>query len=109
MVMIVTYDPTDYRSAVPDALAEQEAANIVARGVDTVVSNATVIDCLRVQVVEGHLSKDEVIVQFNGEPLVLDKYANFDQYPNGFCDHSVNILQELLMTRVRMSQLKRAK
>jgi hypothetical protein len=109
VVMIVTYDPTDYRSAVPDALAEQEAANIVARGVDTVVSNAMVIDCLRVQVVEGHLSKDEVIVQFNGEPLVLNKYANFDKYPNGFCDHSVNIIQELMTTQIRMRRAERSK
>ncbi len=109
MVMIVTYDPTDYRSAVPDALALQEAERIIAHGVDTVVSNAMVIDCLRLQVVKGMLDKDDLIVQFNGEPLVLNKYANFDQYPKGFGDHSVNIVQELMMTQIRMRRAERSK
>ena len=108
MVMIVTYDPTDYRSAVPDALALQEAERIIAHGVDTVVSNAMVIDCLRLQVVKGKLDKDDLIVQFNGEPLVLNKYANFDQYPKGFGDHSMNIVRELMMTQVRMRRSERA-
>lgn len=99
-MIIVTFDPTAIRYAVPDALAEAEAAKIIADGVDTVVANGIVIDHLRLLVAKEQIDRDHFAVAFNGDLLVVNEHGNFDAYPKGFCDHSVRVIETLLKTRV---------
>jgi hypothetical protein len=105
-MLIINYNETgkpcpDFKILVQ---AEEIISNYKINKVDTVhVSTENILDALRVCVLRGHLSFDDICFVINGKTVNLDKIANYINYPNDFIDISVYLLRELRNIREEIS------
>ena len=60
------------------------------------VSSSLLIDYFRLRLAQGIIAPDQIQFKFNDEILKANKYGTLEQWPNGFCDHTMNICEELL-------------
>lgn len=90
----IRYDPID-GYPIADGLAEDEAKELVAvAGPDCDTSNHLVIEYLRLMRAKGEIGS--LTILFNDEVITCNTQGMLDHWPPGFCDHSINVLSELL-------------
>ncbi len=81
---------------VPDLQVKKEALNIANKKHSVTVSQEVLIDALRILVKTGVLSSNEILFEYNGTLISVDRYGKLDEWPAGFCDLKEKLLAELL-------------
>lgn len=73
------------------------------KGIDTRISTSTslVIDAIRIAVLLGEIDRSRVVFKYNGENIHIDEYGNPSEWPRGFCDVDMNILEGILSTQCK--------
>lgn len=64
------------------------------------VSTGNIIEALRVLVSRGELNHSEIVINFGGEEITLDKLVNYSSYPKGFMDWEKGFLREIIEKRI---------
>lgn len=79
--------------------AEQLAENFNqgSRYYECFVSNATMVDAIRLLVATRVLNHEEVVFEYDDEVLRPNRYGMIERWPKGFCDIPGDILEKLLI------------
>ena len=65
-------------------------------------STAPIFNRIRVGIVEGDLTKEDVEFVFEGKILSMNDYARIDGWPNGFLDLGISFCERLLTAQSKM-------
>lgn len=60
------------------------------------VSGALMVDALRLLIAKGTLDHERVVFKYEDKLIKPNRYGYLESWPKGFCDHSCDILEELL-------------
>ena len=60
------------------------------------VASALLIDYFRLRLAQGIILPDQIQFKFNDQIIKANKYGTLEQWPRGFCDKTMDILEELL-------------
>ena len=60
------------------------------------VASALLIDYFRLRLAQGIITPDQIQFKFDDEIIKANKYGTLERWPNGFCDKTMDILEELL-------------
>jgi len=71
------------------------------------VNEPATFDALRLMIVEGRLDADDVRFEFNGEQVVVNRYGAVKDWPEGFLDEHMGILDSILRKSVEMRKRER--
>lgn len=101
--LIVVYAPNEYIGLVPDGLMENYVMEFVksaneskADFVGLLTSQELVVNWVRVNILRGLISHENVEFRFEDNIMFPDKFGYLDWWPTGFCDYNDKILTELL-------------
>ncbi len=96
--IVITYDEDGL--ATGDGKADILVDTFIdAISVEHTTSTASVIDAIRVAVVEKRIKPDDVIFIFKGEQIFVRSNGELSKWPIGFCDHQRNRMCLLLKNR----------
>ncbi|GEM_PF-4281629 len=102
---MVTIEYTKYGIATTDFQAEEMADAICEAYKDTEqdvtyrVGNEAVVQAMRLAVIEGLISSEDLQFKFKDRLLKINDLGEIENFPEGFCDISTNILFKLLKAR----------
>lgn len=98
----VTYDPND-GIVVPDGKTEQWTADVLSKWLEAgkpdtniTVGSALMVDQFRLKAKQEVFDSSEFMFVFYGKEIALYQGGRCSHWPNGFCDHSENILMQLI-------------
>ncbi len=99
--MIITYDPNSNENIVNDNQAMELMFGLIEKGEDFTVCQDMAILCTRIAVKRGLIDPDDLTYRFvdeNSEEhiLIINKDARIDEWPKGFCDHTIIYTSEIL-------------
>lgn len=104
-MLIIKY--TNEGIVVSDAKAEEWAKEIIKtylsftdEDMTIPVGTAVMISAIRLSVLEGLIPHTEIEFKFNGELLGLNKYANIEKWPKGFCDVETSFIGRILRLQI---------
>jgi len=101
-LLTVRYEPdNNLLEKVCDGKAEKYVRDIVksaSGGMYTVLytSQEVVINYVRLCILEGLISHEDVEFSFGDKIVFPDKYGHLDWWPTGFCDYNDRLLERLL-------------
>ncbi len=88
----------------------EELAEIFNKGTVSalrVVSNAAMVDAVRLLIAKGVLNHEEVVFRYEGKNIKPNRYGMIVHWPDGFCDSHDNILGDLLTASVKTRKTRR--
>lgn len=68
------------------------------------VSNAAMVDAIRLLIAKGVLDHEEVVFRYEGKDIRPNRYGMIVHWPKGFCDSRDNILEELLIASIKIQK-----
>ena len=91
----------DDAEAVADAKAQVWAEDVIKRinlagSWVAPVSTITMLDALRVQILQEAVSYEDVIIVFEDYNIVIDEHARLEEWPVGMLDYQCQFLETLL-------------
>lgn len=95
-MMIITFDPNNTDNLVPDGQVEAKAQEIADAKKDVTISQAILVDAIRVLVNQGKLDADDFLFRYKDIDLIVNDYGRIDEWPKGFCDLPTDLLTKLL-------------
>ena len=93
--MRITYDPCD-GNAIPDGYVRFTADFYYGVGGSFITSSENLITAFRLGIKTGKFEADNIIFVFGNKEFQADKAGRIADWPDGFCDTSLNMLMELL-------------
>lgn len=63
---------------------------------ETRISQAMILDALRVLIKRKVIDHKLIKIKFENNIIYVDETANLSDWPRGFCDHTENYLMELI-------------
>lgn len=85
----------------------EELAEIFHKGTVSclrIVSNAAMVDAIRLLIAKGVLDYKEVVFRYEGKDIKPNRYGMIVHWPNGFCDSRDNILEDLLTASIKIQK-----
>lgn len=64
-----------------------------------IVSNECIVDAMKLMVLEGAVSHNDVQFKFNDEILKINELGEIEKYPKGFCDQNQEIMRKVVYLR----------
>ncbi|OME54116.1 hypothetical protein BSK59_16175 [Paenibacillus odorifer] len=65
-----------------------------------VVSSEIFIDAMKLMIVEGLISHEDIVFVYNNEKLKVNYLGEIERYPSGFCDAGQKILSNVIKERI---------
>ena len=82
---------------------------LVLRQGETDVSTENAISRIRLAIVRGELPLEDVEIQFEGQPVVVNEWGVILDWPEGFCDVTANLAEQILTTMMNKVYQKRGR
>lgn len=69
-------------------------------------SSSNVFTRLRLAIVNGDISYNEVVFVFEGKDLIINQYGTINNWPNGFCDSETRDCGKILKLAIEKKKAK---
>lgn len=98
-----------------DEIIEEWIDNLITRysftnDYEVTISNEIIVDAIRLRVIKGEINYKEIEFDYKEQKLYLNEYANFSEYPEGFCTMGLNIVMQILnLQRKKRKNIKNEK
>jgi hypothetical protein len=96
MAIKIIYDPV-HGKPIPDGLLQSEVESIISGTTgEFTVSSELFIDAIRVCIVNGQISNQDIVFVYKGEEMKPDENGRLRNWPPGFCDTHQKLLRGLI-------------
>lgn len=100
--LTIHYVPNDEVQCVPDGKAKDYVYNLIKslnKQIPTVLLTCQelIVYYVRLAILDGLISYDDVVFEFDDYKLYPNKYAQFDFWPDGFCKYMDEINNSIIM------------
>ena len=96
--MKITFDDEN-GVVVPDGKLLEFASDILEKGEDVTIESELLVDAIRFNMIMESIDPDSVTFCFKDKEITVDELYNLKEYPYGFCDHHLHILQGIRYAR----------
>ena len=70
------------------------------------IANDKIIDAMKLKVLEGEISHEDLQFKFNGEIIKVYNKGEIEKYPDGFCDHTTKMLFKMNKLRREIKKME---
>jgi len=95
---------------VPDTKAYQTMKELCLKGEDVSVGSDSLFLALRLLIVEGEVSEEDVVILFKDQELQFNRYGVMHPLPEGFMDAGIKMSCDIIrrQSQMRKSEKKRS-